>query len=76
MGRTVNSLRKINGKIGDSAKLLVGKWKEMVMEESDEQNNSSKTHLFLAHFEKLPSTTVQSHCFYYFIFLNSIDLCR
>lgn len=30
VGRTVNALRKLNGDVGDAAKSLVLKWKEMV----------------------------------------------
>lgn len=30
VGRTVNSLRKWNGDVGNAAKALINKWKEMV----------------------------------------------
>lgn len=33
IGKTVNALRKYDGKIGESAKLLVEKWKAMVAAE-------------------------------------------
>ncbi|KAB0800486.1 hypothetical protein PPYR_01375 [Photinus pyralis] len=41
VGRTVNSLRKLNGDIGEAAKTLVGKWKEMVAAISDEKETNS-----------------------------------
>lgn len=43
VGRTVNSLRKFNGEVGDAAKSLVSKWKEMVMvvgEDNDAKETS------------------------------------
>ena len=33
IGKTVNALRKYDGKIGESAKMLVEKWKAMVAAE-------------------------------------------
>ena len=33
IGRTVNALRKMGGEVGDAAKSLVTKWKNMVAEE-------------------------------------------
>ncbi|EFA12997.1 transcription elongation factor B polypeptide 3 [Tribolium castaneum] len=37
VGRTVNGLRKLGGDVGDSAKSLVAKWKEMVVGEQEEE---------------------------------------
>lgn len=35
IGRTVNGLRKFGGNVGNAAKALVSKWKEMVVVEED-----------------------------------------
>ncbi|RZC34468.1 transcription elongation factor B polypeptide 3 [Asbolus verrucosus] len=37
VGRTVNGLRKLGGEVGDSAKSLVAKWKEMVVGEQEQE---------------------------------------
>ncbi|KAF5300111.1 hypothetical protein FQA39_LY11303 [Lamprigera yunnana] len=44
VGRTVNALRKLNGEVAEAAKTLVGKWKEMVTadNEDDESKDASK----------------------------------
>lgn len=41
VGRTVNALKKLNGKVGDSAKDLVVSWKEMVLEEEKAAQDTS-----------------------------------
>ncbi|CAG9865128.1 unnamed protein product [Phyllotreta striolata] len=45
VGRTVNALKKLNGKVADSAKDLVMTWKEMVLEEEEKaaQENAIET---------------------------------
>lgn len=47
VGRTVNSLRKLNGEIAEAAKTLVSKWKEMVaaISEENQANNVPKSEL-------------------------------
>lgn len=48
VGRTVNSLRKVDGEVGNAAKALVSKWKEIVVleekstENDDIENKSEK----------------------------------
>ncbi|XP_023248083.1 transcription elongation factor B polypeptide 3 isoform X2 [Copidosoma floridanum] len=41
VGRTVNSLRKIEYGVGDAARLLVAKWKEMVSKSSNEEDDEA-----------------------------------
>ncbi|KAL3278644.1 hypothetical protein HHI36_016182 [Cryptolaemus montrouzieri] len=43
VGRTVNSLRKTEGVVGDLAKSLVAKWKEMVLMEEKKQAETVST---------------------------------
>lgn len=42
VGKTVNSLRKIDGEIGDAAKALVAKWKNMVMLEDEAERKQKE----------------------------------
>lgn len=42
VGRTVNGLRKLGGEVGDSARRLVAKWKEMVVGEHEAQNEDDE----------------------------------
>ncbi|XP_044263156.1 transcription elongation factor B polypeptide 3-like [Tribolium madens] len=42
VGRTVNGLRKLGGDVGDSAKSLVAKWKEMVVGEQEEEEEDDE----------------------------------
>ncbi|KAK9879041.1 hypothetical protein WA026_003847 [Henosepilachna vigintioctopunctata] len=37
VGRTVNSLRKLEGEVGEAAKSLVARWKEMVVQEEENE---------------------------------------
>ena len=50
IGKTVNSLRKSDGEVGEAARALVAKWKQMVEEEDEsEQGNHSASEEVHAH---------------------------
>lgn len=42
IGRTVNALRKLGGEVGDAAKALVTRWKEMVVQEDVKKEETDK----------------------------------
>ncbi|XP_055902187.1 transcription elongation factor B polypeptide 3-like [Eupeodes corollae] len=44
VGKTVNSLRKYNGEVGDAAKILVAKWKTMVASGEVPSSSSPEKH--------------------------------
>lgn len=44
VGRTVNALRKLGGAVGDAAKALVARWKEMVVQEEEEREKENQVH--------------------------------
>lgn len=53
IGKTINSLRKSDGEVGEAARALVAKWKQMVEEEDEnEQQNHSKEEAQLSHNEE------------------------
>ena len=49
IGRTINGMRKTEGQVGEEARSLVNKWKEMVAAEdkSDSENEQEEAHLAL-----------------------------
>lgn len=52
IGLTVNSLRKLGGEVSEVAKALIAKWKKMVVEESDNKQDTkvkgTETFIFIS----------------------------
>lgn len=51
IGRTVNGLRKLGGEVGDAAKALVARWKDMVVQEDvkKEETDAGKELNYFSH---------------------------